>query len=153
MHRSPGVFFDHDKGKTHSSGKLLFAARIIPYRGSWLDFEFDAKDIVHVRIDRRRKLPVTTLLYALGLDGEQILHHFYNPVSYTQAKEGLADCLRRRNAIEGIKPTSDLIDAKTGQVVVEAGKKITPRLAKKIAEKASRNCWSRRGPLWPLSCR
>ena len=67
MHRSPGVFFDHDKGKTHSSGKLLFAARIIPYRGSWLDFEFDAKDIIYVRIDRRRKLPITTLLYALGL--------------------------------------------------------------------------------------
>ncbi len=65
MHRSPGVFFDHDKGKTHSSGKYLFAARIIPYRGSWLDFEFDAKDLVHVRIDRRRKLPVTTLLFAL----------------------------------------------------------------------------------------
>ena len=78
MHRSPGVFFDHDKGKTHSSGKLLFAARIIPYRGSWLDFEFDAKDIIHVRIDRRRKLPITTLLYALGLDAEQILHYFYN---------------------------------------------------------------------------
>ena len=67
MHRSPGVFFDHDKGKTHASGKFLFAARIIPYRGSWLDFEFDAKDIVYVRIDRRRKLPATTLLYALGL--------------------------------------------------------------------------------------
>ena len=65
MHRSPGVFFDHDKGKTHSSGKYLFAARVIPYRGSWLDFEFDAKDLVYVRIDRRRKLPVTTLLYAL----------------------------------------------------------------------------------------
>jgi DNA-directed RNA polymerase subunit beta len=70
MHRSPGVFFDHDKGKTHASGKLLFACRIIPYRGSWLDFEFDAKDIVFARIDRRRKLPVTTLLYALGLDQE-----------------------------------------------------------------------------------
>ena len=69
MHRSPGVFFDHDKGKTHSSGKLLFAARIIPYRGSWLDFEFDAKDVVYVRIDRRRKLPATTFLYALGMDG------------------------------------------------------------------------------------
>ena len=73
MHRSPGVFFDHDRGKTHASGKLLFAARIIPYRGSWLDFEFDAKDIVYVRIDRRRKLPVTTLLYALGMDDEEIL--------------------------------------------------------------------------------
>ena len=69
MHRSPGVFFEHDKGKTHSSGKLLFAARVIPYRGSWLDFEFDAKDLVYVRIDRRRKLPVTTLLYALEQRG------------------------------------------------------------------------------------
>ena len=68
MHRSPGVFFDHDKGKTHSSGKYLFAARIIPYRGSWLDFEFDAKDLIHVRIDRRRKIPVTTLLLALDND-------------------------------------------------------------------------------------
>ena len=73
MHRSPGVFFDHDKGKSHSSGKLLFACRIIPYRGSWLDFEFDAKDIVYARIDRRRKLPVTTLLYALGYDQEGIM--------------------------------------------------------------------------------
>ncbi|MBU6472517.1 MAG: DNA-directed RNA polymerase subunit beta, partial [Alphaproteobacteria bacterium] len=73
MHRSPGAFFDHDKGKTHSSGKLLFAARVIPYRGSWLDFEFDAKDIIHVRIDRRRKLPASTLLYALGMDQEAIL--------------------------------------------------------------------------------
>ena len=72
MHRSPGVFFDHDRGKTHASGKLLFASRVIPYRGSWLDFEFDAKDIVYARIDRRRKLPVTTLLYALGLDQEGI---------------------------------------------------------------------------------
>src|SRR6185295_6185060 len=77
MHRSPGVFFDHDKGKTHASGKLLFAARVIPYRGSWLDFEFDAKDILFVRIDRRRKLPATTLLYALGLDQEGILDFFY----------------------------------------------------------------------------
>ena len=75
MHRSPGVFFDHDKGKTHSSGKLLFAARIIPYRGSWLDIEFDAKDIVHARIDRKRKIPVTSLLFALGLDSEEILEH------------------------------------------------------------------------------
>src|ERR1041385_3371610 len=88
MHRSPGVFFDHDKGKTHSSGKLLFAARVIPYRGSWLDIEFDAKDIVHARIDRRRKIPVTSLLQALGLDGEQILRTFYKHVTYKRAKEG-----------------------------------------------------------------
>src|SRR4051812_47895244 len=82
MHRSPGVFFDHDKGKSHSSGKLLFAARIIPYRGSWLDIEFDAKDIVYARIDRRRKIPVTSLLFALGLDGEEILNTFYKKISY-----------------------------------------------------------------------
>src|SRR5690554_4831010 len=88
MHRSPGVFFDHDKGKTHSSGKLLFAARIIPYRGSWLDIEFDAKDIVYARIDRRRKIPVSSLLMALGLDGEDILNTFYNRVTYTRADDG-----------------------------------------------------------------
>ena len=86
MHRSPGVFFDHDKGKTHSSGKLLFAARIIPYRGSWLDIEFDAKDIVHARIDRRRKIPVTSLLFALGLDGEEIIVYKFRSM-YIDAEE------------------------------------------------------------------
>jgi len=133
MHRSPGVFFDHDKGKTHSSGKLLFAARVIPYRGSWLDFEFDAKDIVYVRIDRRRKLPVTTLMYALGLDSEAILGTFYGKVAYTKSKDGWRvpfDAERYR----GVKPERDLIDAKGGKVVVEAGKKVTPRLARKLAE-------------------
>src|ERR1700741_2126279 len=88
MHRSPGVFFDHDKGKTHSSGKLLFAARVIPYRGSWLDFEFDAKDIVHVRIDRRRKIPVTSLLKALGMDAEEILRTYYDTLPYERNKKG-----------------------------------------------------------------
>src|SRR6202042_202039 len=87
MHRSPGVFFDHDKGKTHSSGKLLFAARVIPYRGSWLDIEFDAKDIVFARIDRRRKLPATTFLMALGMDGEEILSTFYNTLHYAKRTE------------------------------------------------------------------
>jgi DNA-directed RNA polymerase subunit beta len=133
MHRSPGVFFDHDKGKTHSSGKLLFAARVIPYRGSWLDFEFDAKDIVYVRIDRRRKLPVTTLLYALGLDSETILNTFYKRVAFTKSKDGWRvpfDAERFR----GVKPERDLIDAKTGKAVVEAGKKMTPRLSRKLAE-------------------
>src|SRR5690606_33876191 len=77
LHRSPGVFFEHDRGKTHSSGKLLFSARIIPYRGSWLDFEFDPKDILYFRIDRRRKMPVTILLKAIGLNPEQILAHFF----------------------------------------------------------------------------
>ena len=98
MHRSPGVFFDHDKGKTHSSGKLLFAARIIPYRGSWLDIEFDAKDIVYARIDRKRKLPVTTLLYALGLDGEEILNTFYKKVDLQARRRPDGPCRSMRSA-------------------------------------------------------
>src|SRR6202158_1932088 len=133
MHRSPGVFFDHDRGKTHSSGKLLFAARVIPYRGSWLDFEFDAKDIVYVRIDRRRKLPVTTLLYALGLDDEEILATFYDRVVPKSTKDGWRMPFRP-DRMRGIKPTSDLIDAKTGKVAIEAGRKVTARLAKKLAD-------------------
>ncbi len=133
MHRSPGVFFDHDRGKTHSSGKLLFAARIIPYRGSWLDFEFDAKDVVYVRIDRRRKLPVTTLLYALGLDDEEILSTFYERIVLKATKEGWRMPFRP-DRMRGIKPTTDLIDAKTGKVAIEAGRKVTARLANKLAE-------------------
>ncbi len=133
MHRSPGVFFDHDKGKTHSSGKLLFAARVIPYRGSWLDFEFDAKDIVFVRIDRRRKLPATTLLYALGLTGEEILNYFYSRVDYRKEKDGWRTEFDPER-IKGAKPLFDLVNAETGEVVVEAGRKITPRLARKLSE-------------------
>ena len=134
MHRSPGVFFDHDKGKTHSSGKLLFAARIIPYRGSWLDIEFDAKDIVHARIDRRRKIPVTSLLYALGMDGEEILSTFYNTVTYTRADGGWRFPFEPAR-MRGFKPANDLIDADTGAVVVEAGQKITARAARLLGEK------------------
>jgi DNA-directed RNA polymerase subunit beta len=133
MHRSPGVFFDHDKGKTHSSGKLLFAARVIPYRGSWLDFEFDAKDILFVRIDRKRKLPATTLLYALGMDAETILGHFYNKVVYRHTKAGWVTRYRPERW-RGMKPSFDLVDAKTKKVVAEGGKKISARNANKIAE-------------------
>ena len=133
MHRSPGVFFDHDRGKSHSSGKLLFASRIIPYRGSWLDFEFDAKDILHSRIDRRRKLPVTTLLYAFGMDDEEILHQYYDQVAYKRVKDGWRTKFDP-DRFKGLKPAVDLIDAKTKDVVVEAGRKITPRLAKKLVE-------------------
>ncbi|MCG8691803.1 MAG: DNA-directed RNA polymerase subunit beta, partial [Minwuiales bacterium] len=133
MHRSPGVFFDHDRGKTHSSGKFLFAARIIPYRGSWLDFEFDAKDIVFVRIDRRRKLPVTTLLTALGMTQEDILNYFYATVAYKRDKKGWRVPFQA-DRIRGLRMNSDLIDAKTGKVVAEAGTKITPRLARKLQE-------------------
>ena len=134
MHRSPGVFFDHDKGKTHASGKLLFACRIIPYRGSWLDFEFDAKDIVFARIDRRRKLPVTTLLYALGLDQEGICDAYYDTVDFRQ--DGNRGWVTKffPERVRGTRPTYDLIDAATGEVIAEAGKKVTPRAVKKLIE-------------------
>jgi DNA-directed RNA polymerase subunit beta len=137
MHRSPGVFFDHDKGKTHSSGKLLFAARIIPYRGSWLDIEFDAKDIVYARIDRRRKIPVTSLLYALGLDGEEVLNTFYRKVGYKRQKEGWRVPFDA-NRFRGYKAVNDLVDADSGKVVLEAGKKLTVRQARQLAEKGLR---------------
>src|SRR3982075_3053154 len=134
MRRSPGVFFDHDKGKTHSSGKLLFAARVIPYRGSWLDIEFDAKDIVFARIDRRRKIPVTSLMFALGLDGEEILSTFYKKISYKRAKDGWRVPFDA-NRFRGYSSINDLIDADSGKVVLEAGKKLTVRAARQLQEK------------------
>ncbi|HYC25459.1 MAG TPA: DNA-directed RNA polymerase subunit beta, partial [Roseiarcus sp.] len=134
MHRSPGVFFDHDKGKSHSSGKLLFAARIIPYRGSWLDIEFDAKDIVYARIDRRRKITVTSLLYALGMDGEEILSVFYKKVGYKRdGDHWRVDFDAER--MKGVKASVDLVDADSGEVVIEAGKKLTARAARLLSEK------------------
>src|SRR5712675_1816918 len=139
MHRSPGVFFDHDKGKTHSSGKLLFAARVIPYRGSWLDFEFDAKDIVHVRIDRRRKLPATTLLYALGLTQEQILDYFFGKISFKHNKDGSWTTPLDAGWMRNAKTTSDWKNAKTGEVVLEAGSKITARTLRKLGEDGVKN--------------
>ena len=135
MHRSPGVFFDHDKGKTHSSGKLLFACRIIPYRGSWLDFEFDAKDLVFCRIDRRRKLPVTTLLYALGLDQETIMNAYYNKVDYNYDKKAKAWVTKFfPERVRGTRPTYDLVDAVSGEVIGTAGEKVTPRTVKKLID-------------------
>ena len=139
MHRSPGVFFDHDKGKTHASGKLLFAARVIPYRGSWLDFEFDAKDIVFVRIDRRRKLPATTFLMALGMDGEEILSTFYATLHYAKRaeKKGAAGgwaTAYQPDRWRGMKPDFPLIDADTGEEIAPAGTKISARNAKKFAD-------------------
>ncbi len=158
MHRSPGVFFDHDNGKTHASGKYLFAARVIPYRGSWLDFEFDAKDILNIRIDRRRKLPATTFLRALdseatekaraeakakgeeinpllvaGMDNEEILRRFYDISSYKKTKKGW-EAPFNAEAWKGLKLDADLIDAKTGKAAAKLGDKITGRKAKKLAE-------------------
>jgi DNA-directed RNA polymerase subunit beta len=133
MHRSPGVLFDHDRGKTHASGKFLFAARVIPYRGSWLDFEFDAKDIVNVRIDRKRKLPVTSLLYALGMSSEDILNHFYNRVTYVRGQGGWEIPFAAENW-RGQKPMFDIVDAKSGEIIFPAGQKISPRAANKVAK-------------------
>src|ERR1700681_1423517 len=157
LHRSPGVFFDHDKGKTHSSGKYLFAARVIPYRGSWLDFEFDAKDHVYVRIDRRRKLPATTLLLALddgateqkraqrksenknlqpgeavGMSKEEILSSFYGTVAYERGPNGWMTPFEPEQ-YKG-KLTSALVGADTGEVKVALGERMTPRLARRLRE-------------------
>jgi DNA-directed RNA polymerase subunit beta len=158
MHRSPGVFFDHDGGKTHASGKYLFSSRVIPYRGSWLDFEFDAKDHMYVRIDRRRKLPVTTMLRALdsaetasyraeqiendapidplmvqGMSSEEILGTFYDTIIYSKDKKGWRTGFDAQR-LRGVKLAYDLVDAKTGKVLAPAGEKISPRAAKKLAE-------------------
>jgi DNA-directed RNA polymerase subunit beta len=162
MHRSPGVFFDHDKGKTHTSGKYLFAARVIPYRGSWLDFEFDAKDHVYVRIDRRRKLPVTTLLMALdnqatqakradakaegrnlppgeaiGMSKEEILGAFYGTVVYQRGPKGWMTPFDPEQ-FRG-KTIADLINADTGEVALPAGERMTPRLARRLQEAGLKN--------------
>ena len=125
LHRSPGVFFEHDRGKTHSSGKLLFSARIIPYRGSWLDFEFDPKDFVYFRIDRRRKMPVTILLKSLGYTPEQILAEFYEFETFHLGKKGIEFELKPER-LKGEVARFDIVD-KDGKVVVARDKRITAR--------------------------
>jgi len=154
MHRSPGVFFDHDDGKTHVSGKLLFGARIIPYRGSWMDIEFDAKDLLYVRIDRRRKILASTLLMALeglgqevqeekkgkkksnltpGMSREEILATFYEVLSVTRVTKGWQMPLKPES-LRGLTPEQDIVDAKSGAVLVAAGKKVTPLAVRKLKE-------------------
>jgi DNA-directed RNA polymerase subunit beta len=129
LHRSPGVFFDHDKGKTHSSGKLLYSARVIPYRGSWLDFEFDPKDSVFVRIDRRRKLPATILLRALGYESNEILDMFFDKIECKLVKDGLEMPL----IPERLRGETTTFDIKAGkEVIVEAGRRITMRHIKAL---------------------
>jgi len=134
LHRSPGIFFDHDKGKTHASGKLLYSARIIPLRGSWIDFEFDPKDRLYVRIDRRRKLPVTVFLKALGNSSEKILNYFYR----TQTIMIEPDGLRRKVAIEllvGSSSPNDVLVEGTDEVLVRKNKKITRAALKRLAHR------------------
>ena len=131
LHRSPGVFFDHDRGKTHSSGKLLFSARVIPYRGSWLDFEFDPKDALFTRIDRRRKLPVTVLLRALGYNNEEMLATFFEHNVFHLGKKGSTTLELVAERLRGETLSFDL--AIGGKVLVEAGKRITARHVRQLA--------------------
>ncbi len=137
MHRSPGVFFDHDKGKTHSSGKLLFNCRIIPGRGSWLDFEFDPKDILYFRIDRKKKLPITSILYALGLSREKIINTFYSCDLYEYDKENSKWKVKftPENYKRPIKLSFDLVDAKTNKKHLSTGDKLNYIIAQKLKEK------------------
>ena len=133
LHRSPGVFFEHDRGKTHSSGKLLFSARVIPYRGSWLDFEFDPKDYLYFRVDRRRKMPVTTLLKAIGLSNEDILKQFFAFDTFHLAQEGLADGPGARAPARRsgqVRPAS----ARTARCWSQKDKRITARHIRDLAE-------------------
>ena len=128
LHRSPGVFFDHDRGKTHSSGKLLYSARVIPYRGSWLDFEFDPKDLVYVRIDRRRKIPATVLLRALGYESYEILDMFFEKDVFT-VLDGEFNLQLVPRRLRGETLEFDIVDPK-GNVIVEAERRITARHVK-----------------------
>ncbi len=137
MHRSPGVFFDHDKGKTHASGKLLFNCRIIPGRGSWLDFEFDPKDILYFRIDRKKKIPITTLLYALGKTREEILKTFYLYDTFTYDKENVSwsTIFEPEKYRRPVKLQFDLIDKKNKKKILKKGEKLNFILAKSLKDK------------------
>src|SRR5436305_2075166 len=132
LHRSPGVFFEHDRGKTHSSGKLLFSARVIPYRGSWLDFEFDPKDYLYFRVDRRRKMPVTTLLKAIGLADEDILRHFFVFDTFHLSPKG-AQLEFVPERLRGEMARFDVL-AKDGKVIVQRDKRITARHVRELAD-------------------
>ncbi len=137
LHRSPGVFFEHDKGKTHSSGKLLFSARIIPYRGSWLDFEFDPKDILYFRVDRRRKMPVTILLKAIGLNNEQILANFFNFDHFALSANGASmEFVPER--LRGQMANFDVLD-KNGVVVIQKDKRINAKHIRELEAAKTKN--------------
>ncbi len=133
LQRSPGLFYSHDGGKSHSMGKLLYSARIIPVRGSWIDLEYDAKDILYVRIDRRRKFPVTTLLKALGYSAQELLRFFYDVEKISIKGKKIVKEFNAANMV-GQKAPQDLIDQKTGEVIVKKGRKIGKGFAKRLAE-------------------
>ena len=136
--RSPGVFFDHDHGKTHASNKLLYSARIIPYRGSWIDIEFDPKDLIHFRIDKKRKLYISTLLRALGMSTQDMLDFYYNKLEYQKTATGWVTKFIPE-VFSAQRLEEDLIDADTNKLVLQAGQKVTPRMAKKLAQDGLKN--------------
>src|SRR5690242_1391975 len=131
LHRSPGVFYDHDKGKTHSSGKLLYSARVIPYRGSWLDFEFDPKDLLYVRIDRRRKLHATVLLRALGMTTEDLLNYYYRKDVLILDPKQLAKQFKPDQLL-GAKVGRDVKDPRTGEVLAREGRKFNKAIIRTL---------------------
>src|SRR6185369_6834330 len=133
LHRSPGVFYDHDKGKTHSSGKVLYSARVIPYRGSWLDFEFDHKDILYVRIDRRRKMPATVLLKALGYSNDALINYFYKSEEVRIA-DGAMTKVADPELLSNQKAMVDIVDPATGEVILKSNRKFTKAAIRKMAE-------------------
>jgi DNA-directed RNA polymerase subunit beta len=133
LHRSPGVFYDHDKGKTHSSGKVLYSARVIPYRGSWLDFEFDHKDILYVRIDRRRKMPATVLLKGLGYSNDALINYFYKSEEIRVTEKGMTK-VADPELLTNQKAAVDIVDQATGEVILKANRKFTKAAIRKMAE-------------------
>ncbi len=141
LHRSPGVFYTHDDGKSVASGKFLYSARIIPYRGSWLDFEFDAKDILYFRIDRKRKLYATTLLMALGLTRGDVIKEFYSPISYSIKDDAFVKHFNP-DLYKGIKPEFDVLDFKTKTVILEKGKRVLPRILNSLESAGYEECYS-----------
>ncbi|HOX45126.1 MAG TPA: DNA-directed RNA polymerase subunit beta [Myxococcota bacterium] len=134
LHRSPGVFFDHDHGKTHSSGKLLYSARVIPYRGSWLDFEFDVRDRLYVRIDRRRKLPATVLLRALGYSAEELLNYYYETEQVRFEKGGKYERSINYDRLPDMRAVRDVKDPETGKTLVPKNRKFTKRAIDRFRE-------------------
>jgi len=134
LHRSPGVIFDHDQGKSHSSGKILYSARIIPHRGSWLDFEFDHKDILYARIDRKRKLPATIILRAMGLANQEVLNYFYRVERIAFEKDGKFYKMVDLEILSGQRAEDDILDPKTGETIVKKNRKFTKAVIKKIQE-------------------
>ena len=132
LHRSPGVFFDHDKGKTHTSGKLLYSARIIPYRGSWIDFEFDPRDILYVRIDRRRKFHATVLLRALGMSTEDLLNYFYRKDMILLESRRAVSKLFKPDQLVGVRATKDVRHPESNELIVKEGRKFTRGLLRQV---------------------